>query len=100
MTAIALKTYSQGAQILVAAADADLLGQTFAEGKLKLDLTTGFYDDLRTDEEGLRRHLAVASIANLVGPATVATAVELGLIEADAVGTVEGVPHAQLMVLA
>lgn len=99
MAQFAVKAYQQGVQRLVAACDAELLGTTHREGKYKLDVTPGFYDGLRVEEADLGAYLRSATVANLVGPKTVAAAVSLGLVDPAIVLKVAGVPHAQFLVM-
>ncbi len=96
---IRLKVYNQGTEVLVAACDADLLGQTLQEGELRLEVAPGFYDGVAADREQLLRHLRLATIGNLVGEETVAAALEGGFIEESGIIRIDGVPHAQMVVL-
>ncbi len=95
----AVKAYQQGVQRLVAACDEELLGTTHREGKFKLDVPNTFYDGLRVDEESLGAYLRSATIANLVGQRTVDFAVRAGLVDVAHVLRVDGVPHAQFLIL-
>ena len=95
----AMRSYTQGGQVLLAACDPDLLDTEHKEGKIHLRVPSGFYDGMRVDEPSLREHLAVCTVANLVGPNTIEVAVSMGLVDEAHVMTVGGVPHAQMMVL-
>ncbi|MGB1585929.1 MAG: DUF424 domain-containing protein [Thermoplasmatota archaeon] len=95
----AVRNYQQGVQRLLAACDEELLGQVYQEGKFRLDVAASFYDDLRVDDEHLEAMLRQCTVANLVGPRTVAKAVELGLVNEANVLRIDGVPHAQLLVM-
>ncbi len=95
----AVRNYQQGPQRLLAACDEDLLGNEYAEGRFRLQVAPGFYDGLRVEEETLEAYLRACTVANLVGPRTVAVALRLGLVEEAHVLHVEGVPHAQLLVM-
>src|SRR5688572_1714446 len=95
----AVKNYQQGAQRLVAACDEELLGTSHREDKFRLEVPASFYDGLRVGEEGLGHFLRSATVANLVGPRTVAVAQALGLVEPGHVLTIGGVPHAQFLVM-
>lgn len=95
----AVRNYQQGVQRLLAACDEELLGQVFQEGKYRLDVAASFYDDLRVDEANLEAFLAQCTVANLVGPRTVGKAVDLGLVTKENVLHIDGVPHAQLLVM-
>ena len=95
----AVRNYHQGPQRLLAACDEDLLGNEYAEGRFRLQVAPGFYDGLRVEEETLEAYLRSCTVANLVGPRTVGVAVRLGLVDEAHVLHVEGVPHAQLLVM-
>lgn len=85
--------------IIVAACDKSLLGKTFRQGKLKLEVLPSFYEGpLSTVEETLQA-LEVATIGNLVGEIVVSAAVERGLVNPDAIIRIGGIPHAQLLKL-
>jgi hypothetical protein len=95
----AVKNYQQGLQRLLAACDEELLGTRHSEGKFRLDVAPTFYDGLRVGEPELGHYLKACTVANLVGPRTVAVAVELGLVDPGNVLIVGGVPHAQVLVM-
>ncbi len=95
----AVHQYRQGVQTLLAACDPELLDTQYSEGKLQLQVPSSFYDGERVEEDALRQFLGGCTVANLVGERTVAVAVDMGLIDATTVATVDGVPHAQLMVI-
>ena len=84
---------------MVACCDKDLMGKTFREGRLKLSLDTKFYGDSLS---GLAEALVVLETAdtlNLVGQEIIGAAIEKGLVHPDAVISIGGVPHAQVMKL-
>jgi hypothetical protein len=93
-----MKVYRQGTEVLVAAADADLIGRTFREGGLKLEVTT-FYDGDPVSEEQFLAHLRLATIGNFVGEETVGAAIRGGFVSDTGILRVEGVPHAQMFVM-
>lgn len=95
----AVRNYQQGVQRLCAACDDELLGTKYSEGRFRLDVASEFYDGMRVDGDALSGFLRQCTIANLVGERTVALAIGLGLIEPQNVLRVEGVPHAQLVVI-
>lgn len=82
---------------MVACCDKDLMGKSFREGRLKLSLETGFYGNslLRLAEALVA--LEAADVLNLVGTEIVTAAVERGLVHPDAVISIGGVPHVQVM---
>ena len=97
---IALKIYNQSGEIVLAACDEELLGKTFEEGELQLQVHSSFYDGTRVDENGLIQHLKNFTIANLVGNNAISCAMEQGLITDDCIIRIQGIPHAQIYKLA
>jgi hypothetical protein len=90
-----VKVYQQGGQVVVAACDAELIGQTFEEGEMILKVSS-FYDGAFATEEELVMNLRSATCANLVGNRTIEVAVSAGMIDKGGVIKIGGVPHAQL----
>lgn len=95
----AVRNYQQGPQRLLAACDAELLGTSHREGRFRLDVAPAFYDGLRVGEAELAAYLRGCTVANLVGSRSVGIAIRLGLVRPDHVLVVQGVPHAQLLVM-
>ncbi|MGB0653424.1 MAG: DUF424 domain-containing protein [Thermoplasmatota archaeon] len=95
----AVRNYQQGLQRLLAACDEELLGTSHAEGKFRLEVNEDFYDGMRVERPELEVFLAQCTVANLVGERTVQVAIEAGVIAADNVLDIDGVAHAQLVVI-
>jgi len=93
---ISVKVHTSGKEVLVAACDEDLLGQTYRSDKLKIHVSRDFYGGQVCDEAVLVSRLNMATIANLVGKRTVEVAVKHGFVDADCVLVIDGVPHAQM----
>lgn len=93
---IVSKVYRRGAETLVAACDAELLGQTFASEDLRIHVSSAFYEGEECTEEGLVNLLRLATIANLVGKQVVDIAVRNGFVDSSCVLVIGGVPHAQM----
>ena len=96
---IRMKVYRQGPETLVAAADEDLLGQTFREGKFKIEVGK-FYEGDRVSEETFLAALRLATIGNFVGRETIEAAKKGGFASDEGVLWIGGVPHAQYVVMA
>lgn len=93
---ITVKVYRQGAEVLVAACDSDILGKTFRSQGLKLHLSEGFYQGETADEDKLVNRLEMATVANLAGRRTLEIAIRRGFVDAACVIEIGGVPHAQM----
>jgi len=85
---------------LVAVCDAAVLGETFEDGEVTLDVTEEFYGGDEADPadaDAVVEGLYDADTANLVGADCVRVAVDAGVIDADRVLEVGDTLHAQLL---
>lgn len=86
--------------LLVSLCDDGLIGQTFSNGEVSLEVTESFYggDHCTTAEavDALQR----AAVANIVGEESVSVAIEAGVVDEDRVLDVGSVPHAQVLNMA
>jgi hypothetical protein len=94
-----LSIYRKDCDVLVAACDSDVIGQSFREGAVHIDVSSGFYGDQLMPVAELSKALASATIANLTGNRVVACAVEEGFIDEGCVLQISGVKHAQLILV-
>ncbi|WP_435334485.1 DUF424 domain-containing protein [Haloarchaeobius sp. TZWWS8] len=83
--------------LLVSLCDADVLGETFEEGKITLTVSEEFYGGEEVEESVAIDSLRRASVANIVGRRSVDAAVEAGIIDEASVLAVEDTLHAQLL---
>ena len=83
--------------LLVSVCDADILGETFEQGKLSLTVDPEFYDGEEATPGEVVESLAAASVANLVGTEAVETAIEHGFVEEANVLEFEETLHAQYL---
>ena len=95
---IRMKVYRRGPETLVAACDADLLGQTFRERGLRLEVSRFYEGDVVTEEQ-LLDHLKLATIGNFVGKETVEAVKRGGFVADEGVLWIAGVPHAQFVIM-
>jgi hypothetical protein len=93
-----MKVYHQGKETLVAAADADIIGKTFREGKFKIEVGK-FYEGDTVSEETFVAHLQSATIGNFVGTETVDAATRAGFVSDGGILWIDGVPHAQFVLM-
>jgi len=96
---IRMKVYTRGREILVAAADADLIGKTFREGKFRIEVGQ-FYDGEAVSARVFLERMESATIGNFVGRETVEAAKSGGYVSDGGILWIDGVPHAQYVVLA
>ena len=89
------RTTDQG--LLVTACDTEVLGETFEEEDISLEVTEDFYGGEKVEADDVIDSLSRASIANLVGTEVVQLAIEEGFIDEDRVLEVGSTLHAQYL---
>ncbi len=89
--------YSYGEEHVVAICDKELLGKTLVEGERRFYVDPNFYGGRLVSIREAIRLLEVCSIANLVGEKIVSAAIKHGFVHPEAVITIDGVPHAQII---
>lgn len=94
-----IKIYRTPQDILLAAADEDLLGKEFRDGKYRIRVSENFYKDMLVTEEQFIELFTTCTVANLVGKSAVGKAIEMGFISSSNVLVIQGVPHAQFSIL-
>jgi len=97
LTEVFLRVYKDPKYTLVAACDSNILGETFRQGKLKLEVKPDFYRGVRATIVDALAAVDSADIANLVGEAIVQAAVERSLVDPSAILNIGGVPHVQIV---
>jgi hypothetical protein len=91
--------YRVKGEIVVAVCDSELVGKTFKEGDLKIEVKESFYGEREVDEEEVKKALRIATIANITGKRAVKLAIEMGLIDEDNVLKIGECWHAQMVIL-
>ncbi len=92
-------SYKTEKGLMVACCDEDCMGQVFREGRLRLVPETKFYGSAVMGLSDALVLMDGAEILNLVGRRIVQAAIAKGLVHPDAVITIAGVPHVQVMKL-
>jgi len=93
------KVYTSGSEVLVAVCDSDIVGETFCEGGLRLEVKESFYKRATAPMSELLGVLSGATVANLAGNRVVDSAVSAGYVDRDRVLVIGGVKHAQFVVM-
>lgn len=86
---------------MVAACDSSILGKRFEEGKFQLDVKESFYkgEDVSEKEaiEILKDMAKEDATFNIAGEEAVNAAIAAGVITKEAVGKIQGVPFALIL---
>ncbi|MBU7019173.1 MAG: DUF424 family protein [Theionarchaea archaeon] len=92
-----VRTIKTATEVLVAACDADIVGQTFEDSELQLEVKPDFYCGDAISLEECDAFLVEATILNLVGENVVERAVRLGLVNPRNILKIGGTVHAQMV---
>lgn len=95
----AVKAYQEGADVLLAACDAELLDRTFRDKErgIKIHVSKEFYHGDVVGVKRLEELMRCATILNLIGKRTVSIAKALSLVDERGVIVIGTVPHAQVV---
>lgn len=96
---IVKKHVTRDRRLLLAVCDSDLKGKKFSNDKMQLDLASDFYDGEEMNEEKVLGLMDAAAMVNLVGEESVNCGIKAGIIEKDHIIVVDGVKHAQGVVV-
>ncbi len=88
-----------GRSVLLAICDAEVLGKTLCEGKLVFRVKEEFYRGAKVSVEEAVMMIENSTIVNMVGKNVVKRAIEKGYVHPEAVLSIDGIPHAQIVKL-
>jgi len=86
-------------KLILAVCDSDLIGKKLEQGKIQIDLTNDFYKGEEKSEAEILYMFQEAYILNLVGEKSVKLALKQGLLDETHILRIEGVPHAQCIII-
>lgn len=90
-----MKVVSVNGEVLVSAADRNLLNKNLREGRLHLKVDEEFYGNVTVTDETFLSAMEMCTIANLVGNHVVDMAIEHDFVDPDNIIMINGVKHAQ-----
>ncbi|HWQ20915.1 MAG TPA: DUF424 family protein [Methanotrichaceae archaeon] len=94
-----LKVHTADRDVLVAACDCNVMGKTFKEGQLQVEVCSDFFGLEKATPADLERAMKKATIANFIGKKAVDYAIKMGYVNKDNVLVIDGVPCAQMVVM-
>jgi len=86
-----------GNNVLLAMCDAEIIGKTLRKGKMVFHVKEEFYKGTKVRIEEAVDLIANSTIVNMIGNNVVQKAIEKGHVHPEAVLTIDGVPHAQIV---
>ncbi len=94
-----LKKHTSERTEILALCDEEILGKTFRENGLKLEINERFYKGEKVDAASALKALETAKNANLAGKEVIQLALNAGIIEKETVLMIQEVPYALLFQL-
>lgn len=91
------KIFRQGEDVVLAISDVSMVGKTFEQEDLQLDVSREFYSQHICDKKEVIKLIESATIINAVGKEIISILLQEKLIEEDGILRVCGVPHAQII---
>ena len=89
-------------RLIVAICDSDILGKKFEEGNMQLDVGERFYkgEELKKEEiiTLLKKYSKEDATFIIAGKESINAAIDLGIIDKNAVKKIAGIPHALVLV--
>ena len=85
-----------GCDTVVAACDADLIGQTLTCPQCDIVVDESFYGTECATEEEIIKALKSAANANIIGEKVCAIALKAGIIDKETIILIGNIPHAQI----
>lgn len=89
----------KGSSVVLAVCDEELIGKTFEEGELRLEVNENFYKGEKKTKEEVIKLMKNIKCVNAAGKESVAAAIEAKIISKKNILIINGVPHAQSLVL-
>jgi len=83
--------------MLLAICDAEILGKTLREGRIVFHVKAEFYKGAKVNIEEAVAMIENSTIVNMIGKNVVKKAIEKGYVHPEAVLSIEGIPHAQIV---
>lgn len=80
---------------VIAICDSGLVGKSFQEGKLQLDVTERFYKGEPLKEGELIKIMQLCPNLNIVGKESIKLGLKSGAITKESIILIQGIPHAQ-----
>lgn len=96
---IYIKIHTTPGSFITAACDKEIIGKIFREGKVVLNVSERFYKGELVDEKEAGKYFLDAVNLNIIGKNSVRIALDMNLISKESIIIIEGVPHAQSVLL-
>lgn len=91
------KVHRLGRSVLLSICDAELLGKILREGRIVFEVSEAFYKGLKMSVKNAIDLVGKSTIVNMVGHHTIREALDRGLIHPEAILTISGIPHGQIV---
>jgi len=94
-----VKVFKRENEILLAICDPSILGKSFEEEHLRIEINRDFYHEKYAEEEEIMSLIKNATIVNAVGKETIKLLLKNKYIEEGCIIKIKGIPHAQIITI-
>ena len=93
------KIWKHDGEVLVAVSDIDILGKTFSNDELSIEVSRDFYEGKIINEAEIKELLKTGTIINAVGNKIISLLIEEDVVEEKNVLKIGEIKHAQVFVI-
>ncbi len=91
------RIFREGTNVLLAVSDLSIIGKTFEEGDLQIEVSEEFYHGKECSKGTVLKLIKDATIVNAVGNRIIELMVKEKIVDKDIILIINGVPHAQII---
>ena len=93
------KIHESHAGYLLAACDKSICGKTLKDKNMEFFVNPRFYKDEEATKAKMKKIFNIASSANLIGKNIIQLALDLNAVDENNIIKINGIPHAQVVVI-
>ena len=93
------KVFRTGDDVLLAIADSAIIGKTYSEGELQLEVDKEFYSENDCSESEVSELIKGATVINAVGNGIISVLIKNKTLDEGHILYIKGMPHAQIITL-
>ncbi len=93
------KLYIMQGEKMLAISDSSIIGKTFRGDEIEINISKDFYSEKKCSEKEALSLIRKSTIVNAIGKEIVSLLVKENLVDGDNVLYIEGIPHAQIVVI-
>lgn len=93
------KVFRHDGDTILAISDSSIIGKTFSEGELKIEVSRDFYCGETCSGSDAVKLASSATIINAVGKDVIEILLKNGFVDSESILLIGGIPHAQIITI-